>query len=147
LERTEERVGLERFVIELPADASSLSIARMFASTLARQFSVAEEAIDDIKIAISEACTNAIKAHERAAVDAPIQVSISRPSDEMLTFEIADRGAHSEGEVSPDPSEQSGPDGNLGLLLIGSLFANSEVVPTTPNGTVVRFAVAAGTPE
>ena len=58
--------AVERFVIEIPADAKSIALARVFASTIARAFGCEEELIDDVKIAISEACTNAVKAHERA---------------------------------------------------------------------------------
>lgn len=129
----------ERFVIEIPPEARSISLARVFAGTIARAFGCPEERIDDVKIAVSEACTNAVKAHERAEVADDIMLAVARPDPTSLVFEIADSGRASEG------SDAAEPEGDLGQLLIGSLFA-TEVTANRPQGTIVRFTVITAEP-
>jgi serine/threonine-protein kinase RsbW len=126
----------ERFVVEIPPDARAISLARVFASTVARAFGCREELIDDIKIAISEACTNAVKAHERAGIRDDIVVGVTRPDAGSLQFEIVDHGRAS------DDSSEAEPDANLGVLLIGSLFAGAEITAVRPQGSTVRFTVS-----
>lgn len=45
----------------VPTDSSNISVVRMTASSIANRIGFNIEEIDDVKIAISEACTNVIK--------------------------------------------------------------------------------------
>ena len=47
----------EDFVLELPAAPEYLSMARLFVVALARHFGSEEEAVEDARLAVSEACT------------------------------------------------------------------------------------------
>jgi hypothetical protein len=49
------------FSLELPSDATMLSSARLFAAAVAREAGCAEDLLDDVKLAVSEACTEAIR--------------------------------------------------------------------------------------
>ncbi len=50
--------------LEIPARAEFVALARLVVSAIAASDStLADERIDDLKLAVSEACTNAIEAH------------------------------------------------------------------------------------
>lgn len=138
-------VPLERSTelsLALPADARYVSVARLFAAAVARDLGCDDELVEDVKVAISEACTNAIKAHNSASVPDPVAVGVG-VSAELLSFEITDKG----GGFSPEPvvadaTPSSGLfEGSLGLLLIRSLFPDATIAANPLGGTTVRFSV------
>lgn len=46
----------DAFSLDLPADPAYVATARMFGSAIARHFELGEEAVEDLKLGISEAC-------------------------------------------------------------------------------------------
>jgi hypothetical protein len=55
-------VNDDAFRLSLPSDAVHLGTARSFAAAVARHYAVSGEAVEDLKIAISEACVDALLA-------------------------------------------------------------------------------------
>lgn len=123
----------DRFTIELSPDPAYLAAARMFTATLARQVGVKEELLDDLKLAVSEACARSLA----SAPEARLHVAATR-TEQRLVFEVeqgtpADRGG-------PAPDELAA---GLSLELITVLFDDAEIA-RGPGGTaVVRFSVPA----
>lgn len=134
--------GEDTFLLELVAEPKFVSTARLFAATLARQFDCPEDRVQDIKVAISEACSNAIKAHREARIGDPIRILVhTRPRG--LTYEVVDIGQGFEFEprsrgARGDPTELV--EGGIGLTLIGALFPGFEV-DSAGHGTTLRFTV------
>lgn len=127
--------GGERFTLELPRDPAFVATARMFASSLARHFEIGEDTVEDLKLAISEACTRAL-----AALDTDRSLSVSAARDDgRLVFEI------SQGEL-PQPADEDTPAtealaAGLGLELITALFEDAEIATDAEGLPVVRFSV------
>lgn len=71
----------DAFDLELPPNAEHLGTARAFAAALARSLGASGEAIEDLKLAISEACTDALAADRNVRVRAVHE-------DGVLAFEI-----------------------------------------------------------
>jgi hypothetical protein len=63
-------VNHDAFRLSLPPSAEHLGTARSFAAAVARHFAVTGEAVEDLKIAISEACVDALVAGEPILLDA-----------------------------------------------------------------------------
>jgi len=63
-------VNQDAFRLTLPPRAEHLGTARSFAAAVARHYAVAGEAVEDLKIAISEACVDALVAGEPILVQA-----------------------------------------------------------------------------
>lgn len=124
--------------LEFKPDARLLSTARLFAAAAARYFGCDEDVVQDVKIAVSEACTNAVKAQNSADVSDPVRVVV-RQDDERVHFEVVDSGA------GFDPSTRTKPDtmaeSGIGLHIIESLFPDCEVKVGGQGGTVVHFSV------
>lgn len=54
----------DAFGLELPSRAEHLGTARSFAAAVARHYTVSGESVEDLKIAVSEACVDALVAGE-----------------------------------------------------------------------------------
>lgn len=123
-------LGGDRFTLEVPADPAYIGTARMFASTLARHFEVADETVEDLKVAVSEACSRALSG------DPGDQITIRVDQlDGRLMFEIEQ--ADAPGSNPPTNGELAA---GVSLELVSALFEDAEVTPTT-DGSVLRFSV------
>lgn len=80
------------FELEMPAKAKYVGLARLLAGSIARRMSFSEESIDDLKIAVSEMCTNAIiHTGNGNAGKAPILIRFLA-GEGFLTIEVIDQG-------------------------------------------------------
>jgi serine/threonine-protein kinase RsbW len=127
----------ERFTLELPPDPAYVSAARLFAATVARQAGVAEDLLDDIKMAVGEACARALA----TAANRPLSVEVER-SNGRVVFEVA-QGRPSSAiptQLTSTPTQQELAVG-LNLELITALFEDADIVPGRGGTAVVRFSV------
>jgi serine/threonine-protein kinase RsbW len=103
-----------------------------------------DDRIDDLKIAVSEACTNAIEAYD--AVDADERVVVRCRADEMLLeVRIEDRGGGFDPSTLPEHPPVTDPDRlkferGLGIPLIRSLVDEVEI-NSSRDGTAVRMVM------
>lgn len=129
----------ERFTLELPPEAAHVSAARLFAATVARQAGVAEDLLDDVKVAIGEACARALA----TAPDRPLSVAAQR-HHARLVFEVSQGEPPSvtPGDLTSTPTPQELAAG-LNLELITALFEDADVVEERDGVAAVRFSVPA----
>jgi anti-sigma regulatory factor (Ser/Thr protein kinase) len=80
------RVQLE---LSLPREAVSVPLARRTVSTALLAAGVEPACVDEVKVALSEACTNAVQ-HAVAGVTYEVMVNIS---DEQVGIEVVDSGS------------------------------------------------------
>jgi serine/threonine-protein kinase RsbW len=126
--------ALETGTVELCMDAKAenLSLARLAVTGVASRTELSEDAVADLKLAVTEACTNAIEHGYGGGGDGDeILVRVSLEDDRVLV-EVQDWGA------GHDPGTQAG-DSELGLRLIGSLM-DELTVTSYASGTLVAFA-------
>ncbi|HWC10850.1 MAG TPA: ATP-binding protein, partial [Acidimicrobiales bacterium] len=82
----------EVVALEIPARAEFVALARLVVSALAATDSqLPDERVDDLKIAVSEACTNAIEAHDAAGSQERVLVRC-KAGDDALEVCVEDRG-------------------------------------------------------
>lgn len=78
--------------LEIPARAEYVALARLVVSAMASSAgSLADDQVDDLKIAVSEACTNAIEAHAGLASEERILLRCWR-SGGGVRVAVRDRG-------------------------------------------------------
>ncbi|MCA1830131.1 MAG: ATP-binding protein [Actinobacteria bacterium] len=139
-ETTEARAP-ERSVLEIPPDPASIRTARLFAAAVARHFACAEGEVEDVRLAVSEAVTSAVRAQSDLRDPTPIRVAAER-ADSRLLFEITSTGPP---PVAPEAG-QTPPgglyEGSLGVALVDSLFDDSAIARTSDGGTLVAFSLA-----
>ena len=76
-----------RFELDLPPRSELLGTARSFAAAVARHYELGGETVEDLKVAISEACVDALLVGERLRVHAledgrGVSFSIELPRDD-----------------------------------------------------------------
>ena len=90
--------------LEIPARAEFVSLARLLVSAMASSDTLLpDERIDDLKIAVSEACTNAIEAHgaiDTAERDADARERLNEQDDELDDLHVSLTAEISSGKLS-----------------------------------------------
>lgn len=144
--RQDEAEPILPIELTIPADACWLTVARLTVSGVASRLGASYEEVDDIKVAVSEACTNAIDHAFREPTATPPLICIKcHPGDGFLRVEVSDEGCGFDPEQATS-LEEGGPDkqGGLGLYLIRKLMDEVQVVSRPGGGTrvvmVKRFA-------
>lgn len=130
--------------IEIPSRSVYVGVARLAISSLARTAGFSEEVVDDLKIAVGEACTTAVLANKEAGIEAPVSVSWTEVSG-RVTIEVGDRGLGSQGDVvaSFDDSGSAAARAVLSMALLQSLVDECELTPREGGGTCARLVITA----
>jgi hypothetical protein len=135
-QRATDRIDAVRSTaaLSIPADPAYVGTVRYFAATIARHEGLPEELIDDLRLAVSEACAEAID----AGVPGSIRVALSLDPG-AIDVEVTSGSAQSEGE--PHGREALVP--IYRLQLIRALFPEAET-DLGDGVRVVRFTVPHG---
>ncbi len=134
--------------LEIPARPEYVALARLVVSSLASsRRDLADERVDDLKVAVSEACTNAIEAHRDAATDANIVLRCEE-RDDALVVVVEDRGRGFDPESLPEHPPVTDPqrlnfERGLGIPLIRTLV-DDVAIDSSPAGTSVRLTLRCG---
>jgi serine/threonine-protein kinase RsbW len=119
-------------------------MARHTVAALARLYEFDDDSVENLKLAVSEACTNAVSVNAEGGSE-PVRV-LAGVADGWLTIEILDAGPG----VSPSLLDQEPQfdsdeftfEKGLSLPLIRGLVDDLEVLPREPRGAVVRMRLA-----
>ncbi|MGH8902209.1 MAG: ATP-binding protein [Egibacteraceae bacterium] len=107
--------------LQLPAEVQYVGLARLVVTAVARQTGMADERIEDLKIAVSEATTNAIKAHHRHQQEqSPVVLQFGPTGNGSFEVTIIDAGPG----FDPSPTDRERDwtlEGGLGVMLIREL--------------------------
>jgi len=120
--------------LKLPARADNVAVIRHAFGGLAEALSVDEQTLADIKLAVTEACTNVVvhayEAHEDGALEVDASIRERR-----LRVVVRDRGRG----IVPRPDS---PGLGLGLPLIATLAESLELGKDEQDNTEVRMTFA-----
>ncbi len=137
-------------VIEIPPDPEYLAVVRAFVATVARtKLLLDEDRIHDLQVAVSEATTNAIRAHVLAGNLHRIAVRCQIESAHLVV-EVVDRGAGfdpSSRAPLPEPTDPARLrfESGLGVPLMRALADRTEIA-SNADGTVVRLVMSSARP-
>jgi serine/threonine-protein kinase RsbW len=135
--------------------------ARLVATAVARRSGVAESLLDEVRLAVGEACSRAVEAHLRHCPGQPIRVALT-DDGERFKVVVTDAAPGSEHEA-PVPervgaASVSMPDGTgpktlpgivplqlpdgVGLAVIAGLADDFSIAPAAPasSGTIVTMS-------
>ena len=130
--------------LTFPAKPDYLLLARLALSGIGRTAPVSEEALADLKLAITEACGNSVRhAYPDGSGEVCVAYSLGPDSIELI---VEDQGTGVE-PVSVDATTSSGESG-MGMSIIRAVVDDFEVRPGADGkGTVVRMAKRFAAPE
>ena len=120
--------------------------ARLVAAAVARRAGVDEAVLDEVRLAVGEACTRAVGLHLSNGVDAPVRVALTE-EEKKFSIEVGDAaptataGAH--GSTAPAPASPTADseeaESEMGLAVISGLVDDVEVT-TSETGGVIRMS-------
>jgi serine/threonine-protein kinase RsbW len=138
--------------------------ARLIVTAVARRSGVAEALLDEVRLAVGEACSRAVEAHRRHCPEEPVRLELSGGarrfevvvSDTVPGDDAAGTAINAAPAVSPvSEIEPDFPDGaatlgiaadaaELGLAVIAGL-ADDVQIETTPKGVQIKMSWPATT--
>ena len=129
--------------LHVPPDVVYVGLARLVVTAAARRSGMDPARVEDLKIAVSEATTNAIHAHQRVDVGQPVVIAFG-PQGGQFQVTIQDTGP---GYEPPPPPVGDGPrewteEGGLGIMVIRGLADDVSFVQG--QGTQVHISFAIG---
>jgi anti-sigma regulatory factor (Ser/Thr protein kinase) len=144
--------------LRLPASAVHVRTARLVAAAMARRSGVDEALLDEVRLAVGEACARAVRLHERHGVDAPVTVEFA--DDDHFIVAVVDcaptdtapttapvrpddaPAGHSVATVTTLDAPWADPTGDaLGLALLAAV-AQDLVVDPDPSGVGSRVVMS-----
>ncbi len=109
-----------QFVQRLDYLRLAAGISRLICTTLP-EVEMAEEFVDKIELAVSEACTNAIRHTQDPAAEARVAIRFEVHRD-RLVVEVSDQGSGFELDKVPMPDFDRHPESGYGVFLIRTVM-------------------------
>ncbi|MCC3864708.1 ATP-binding protein [Terrisporobacter petrolearius] len=120
--------------MEITANPEYVSIIRLTTSGIANKVGFCIDDIEDLKVAISEACTNAIK----HSLDDRFTIIYSM-IENGLTIEIIDNGKGYDRSTVSEPDIDNLKESGMGLFIIESLMDEVIVESQEGKGTSIKM--------
>lgn len=131
-----EGLNNENVCISLPSKPEYVSIARMTSSVVANKIGFNIEEIEDIKVAVGEACNNAVLHGCEESSNFSVEFTIG---EDKVIIEIRDEGNGFNVDKCPVPDICNPKEGGLGIFIIKSLMDDVEVKSSPGNGTIIKM--------
>ena len=134
--------------LEIPPRSDYLALVRLVVSATAGLVpELPDRRVDDLRLAVSEACANAIDAQRKHSSDAPVLVRVELGPTGVAVTVTDHAGGFEPDAIDPIP-EVDDPgrlrhERGLGLALMHSL-ADTVTFTATDDGTSVRLEVSTG---
>lgn len=123
--------------LTIPAKPEYIALARLALSGLAQVREVEPETLADLKLALTEACSNSIRHAYREGRDGTVDVRYEL-NGERLAVEVVDEGTGFDVEaVAEDGGELD--EGGLGLAIIRAL-TDELAIDSHESGSRLRFS-------
>ncbi|MEU6173894.1 ATP-binding protein [Streptantibioticus parmotrematis] len=142
--------------LRFSAQPEHVRTARLVAAAVARRSGVDEALLDEVRLAVGEACTRAVGLHRLNGVDLPVRVLLTE-EEKKFSIEVGDEvpdeasgtaAARAEADDAagrPHPStpgsgepgaDDGDDDGQMGLAVISGLVDDVEVIAGPTGGSI-----------
>jgi anti-sigma regulatory factor (Ser/Thr protein kinase) len=127
--------------LEVPARPEYVAVVRLALASLGRLAGLDEAAVDDLKIAVSEATTSAMLVNQAAGGSDPVTIAWT-PRDGRVVVEICDRGPR---EGAEEVVEGDLARADISVALLESIVDGCEVVERSDGpGSCTRLYIDYG---
>lgn len=118
------------------AQPEHVRTARLVAAAVARRAGVDEAALDEVRLAVGEACSRAVGLHRSNRVEQPVRVRLTE-EEKKFSIEVADEVPGTASGSSPDSADDAADDeGEMGLAVISGLVDDFEVNEGEKGGVI-----------
>jgi anti-sigma regulatory factor (Ser/Thr protein kinase) len=111
--------------------------ARLVAAAVARRAGVDEAVLDEVRLAVGEACTRAVGLHQSVGITAPVKVSLIE-DEKRFSIEVGDEAPRSApGDRAPGSGgDVEAEEDEMGLAVISGLVDDVEVTAGEHGGWI-----------
>ncbi|MEG0181666.1 MAG: ATP-binding protein [Terrisporobacter sp.] len=127
-------MACETIKMEISSNPEFVSIIRLTTSGIANKIGFSVDDIEDLKVAISEACTNAIK----HSLDDVFTITFNI-LEHGLTIEIKDNGKGYDTSTITGPDLENLKESGMGLFIIESLMDDVTIESQEGKGTTIKI--------
>ena len=124
----------ETIKMEIPANPDYVSILRLTTSGIANKLGFSMDDIEDMKVAVSEACSNAVKHSE----DNKVSINFNLLNN-GIQIEIIDNGKGYDVDAIETPDLSNPKEGGLGLFIIQTLMDEVDIESKGNQGTTIKM--------
>ena len=117
--------------------------ARLVATAVARRSGVAEALLDEVRLAVGEACSRAVEVHQEHCPAEPVRVALTgteKRFEVVVTNTAATDGGMEWSAISDPGPDGQGLPGELGLAVIAGLADDVQVSRTGDGGLSIRMS-------
>lgn len=129
----------EMISMNMSSNPNFVSVVRLTTSGIASKMGFTLDDIEDLKVSISEACTNAIK-HSK---EMNFEVNFYMYND-RLTVEVKDKGIGYDVDDVEEPDPNNPKTSGLGLFIIKTLMDKVDVCTGNEKGTIIKMTKMVG---
>src|SRR3954465_15842278 len=126
-----------RVHLRIPARAEYITLGRLALTGLSRLQELSDETLADLKLALTEACSNSVRHAARAGRTGCVQINYDLQPD-RLVIEVSDDGPGFD-YVEADGEDRELTEGGLGLAIIKSISDEFELSDRDGGGARLRF--------
>ena len=131
-------VGSQTVRLTIPAKAEYIALVRLALSGLSRLHPLSEETLGDLKLAVTEACTNSVR-HGYSSGEGTVEIVYELQPD-RLVVEVADDGPGFDA-AGDRPNDENLAEGGLGIAIIRAVSDEFEAGDRAAGrGSRLRFA-------
>lgn len=123
--------------LTIPAKPEYISLGRLALTAIAGVRPVSDEALHDLKLALTEACTNSVKhayGEDGGSVDIVYELLADR-----LAVEVGDAGSGFDPQLDGRNGDDELEEGGLGIAIIRALTDEVEIGEREGGGSRLRF--------
>ncbi|AKJ11732.1 anti-sigma regulatory factor (Ser/Thr protein kinase) [Streptomyces puniciscabiei] len=114
--------------------------ARLVAAAVARRAGVDEAVLDEVRLAVGEACSRAVGLHQMGGISAPVKVALIE-EEKQFSIEVGDEAPHAVPGDTPGAAqdgEAEVEEDEMGLAVISGLVDDVQVT-TGHDGGLIRM--------
>ena len=127
---------MDSIKLTLPTKPEYVSLARLTIASVANNMGFSIGDVEDLKVAVSEACTNALNHSKNPDTTYDLTYVVE---NQKLDFTVTDRGVGFEPENVAMPDLNGKQLGGFGLFIIKSLMDRVEIISEQGSGTTITM--------
>jgi serine/threonine-protein kinase RsbW len=130
-----ERGGI--VALTVPARAEFIALGRLALTGLARTRALCAEIVADLKLALTEACSNSVRHAYDEGREGVVEI-LYELSDDRIAIQVTDDGSGFDPEILGRAQEELD-EGGLGIAIIRALTDELEIGARPEGGSRLRF--------
>lgn len=124
--------------LSIPSKPEYVGVVRLTVAAIASRIGFDIEKIEDMKVAVAEACTNALTHGKNGNGEGEYDISFVL-TGEKITISVYDKGEGCQLENIKQPNLGELNEGGLGIFIIKSLMDDVEIISEKGKGMVIKM--------